>query len=790
MLPMDALKQILRRIPYWAYLLVFTVILVNTIYLVFRYQAPVSGETSDPVNGHWIINFIREDGPVSRTEIKIGDTIVSCNGLPISEWVSSYHGQKTGDTLIFGILRNHREVGIPVITDSRMSVFPGLYWSIYCLMLVFSICSLYILYKKQKDKAARLFFIYIQLSAIAVNASNVLFPDHLFAFANVAYIFSICLLGPVLIHFHLLFPRSVNIFRQINAIPGIFYFSGFLIFIYSTLSYYLKINPFSSNKTWYNITDRAALLWMTFTFLLAMAVVIYQFITVKSTLSRNQMLIIFTGSFFGFFTPIFYSLFYNYVNYIVSEHQSLLPLSQGIGSFIMITFILIAIFRYHIWEFELFIRKTLLYFGAAMMIILTYLFLIWFVDRMIIHETELVRFIILAISVILFLLVRDRFQGMIDRIFHRESYDSATVVSDFEKKLSGVYQLPDLKQNIVKGLDEIFHFKSFVFSLKKNKLVYETAFVYGNKELRTGAVLEASHEFEERLRKSKVFSPEELHVEQSFLESTNGELIIPMVSDNQAVGFFICGQKKSERTYSNQDIRVLLLLARRAISLLNTASLYQNDLDRKLMLERERARISQDMHDDIGAGLTKIAMMSEAPLKTGEPLQETLERMARVASSTREMISRLNVIVWALNPKYDNLESLVTYLRRYFGEYLDNLGIRIQTDLPEQIPEIFITPDTRRNIFYSVQEAIHNGLKHGACSEITLLVKIRGQNMEVIITDNGKGFEKTKPGPGGNGLLNMQKRAEDLGGTFEIQSSPGKGTQVSFLFKVTEIESK
>jgi signal transduction histidine kinase len=528
---------------------------------------------------------------------------------------------------------------------------------------------------------------------------------------------------------------------------------------------------------------------MTFTFLLAMAVVIYQFLTVRSTLSRNQMLIVFTGSFFGFFTPIIYGLFYNHVNYIVSEHQSLLPLSQAIGSFIMIVFILIAIFRYHIWDVEVFIRKTLLYFGAALMITLTYLFLIWFVDRIIIHETELVRFSVLAISVISFLLARDRLQRMIDRIFHRESYDSATVVSDFEQKLSGVYQLPDLKQKIGQGLDEIFHFKSFVFSLKKNKRVYETAFIYGIKNQETGSEFETTPEFEERLRKPKAFSPEELHGKHSFLEYTNAELIIPMVSDYQPVGFFICGQKKSERTYSNQDIRVLLLLARRAISLLNTASLYQKDLDRELMLERERARISQDMHDDIGAGLTKIAMISEAPLKTGEPWQETRERMAKVASSTREMISRLNIIVWALNPKYDNLESLVTYLRRYFGEYLDNLGIRIHTDLPEKIPEIFITPDTRRNIFYSVQEAIHNGLKHGACSEITLSVKIRGQNMEVTITDNGKGFEKTKPGSGGNGLLNMQKRAEDLGGTFEIQSSPGKGTAVLFLFKVGKIET-
>jgi signal transduction histidine kinase len=100
------------------------------------------------------------------------------------------------------------------------------------------------------------------------------------------------------------------------------------------------------------------------------------------------------------------------------------------------------------------------------------------------------------------------------------------------------------------------------------------------------------------------------------------------------------------------------------------------------------------------------------------------------------------------------------------------------------IPELSITPDTRRNIFYAIQEAIHNAVKHGACSEIIFTIKIHRQDLEITITDNGKGFENTKTGSGGNGLLNMKKRAEDLGGTFEIQSSPGDGTKVLFKVKL------
>jgi hypothetical protein len=132
----------------------------------------------------------------------------------------------------------------------------------------------------------------------------------------------------------------------------------------------------------------------------------------------------------------------------------------------MICCILIAIFRFRIWDVEVFIRKAILYLGATLLIILTYLSLIWIVDRLVIGETQFIRFLVLGVSVIIFLMLRDRIQHLIDRLFHRESYDSATVVSDFEAKLAGIYMVEELKQKIVQSIDEIFHFNSFIFSLR------------------------------------------------------------------------------------------------------------------------------------------------------------------------------------------------------------------------------------------------------------------------------------------------------------------------------------
>jgi signal transduction histidine kinase len=777
---MGSLKDSLRRIPYWAYLLVFVVFSVNLVYFIYLNLLPVSGETSELINGHYIISTINEGSPVSRTEIKIGDTLVTCNGYPLAEWFSSYHGQKAGDTLIFGILRNNQVTRIPVIIDSYHPAASGISLSFFFFFILFSIGSLYLLVRCPKEKAVKLFFIYIQLLVIA--SSNPTFlplPFLLPVIANTVFIFAAGLYGIVLIHFHLLFPKPARIINRFGNFPVILYISAAISSGYM-LVYYLRWVYFPSGESdaAFMLAIRYSLFWTTSVLLIALIVAIYQFITIKNTLARNQLKLLIIGTFCVFLPTATFTFFYNWIVRIPWPY--FLEALSIFGNSILIICILIAIFRYRIWDVEVIIRKVILYIGATLVIMLTYLLMIWLVNRLTIRMTDFTRFLILGISVITFLLLRDRIQQMIDRIFHREIYDSATVVSDFEAKLSGIYQLDELKQKIVQGLDEIFHFKSFGFMLRKSGLSYEPACLLGTESFVTDSDSEINPELEERLQKSKVFSPEELNQKPSILNETAGELVVPLISDGLPNGFFICGQKKSERMYSQQDISILSLLARRVIAMLHTASLYQKDLDRQLMLERERARISQDMHDDIGAGLTKIAMISEAPVKSDDKVIESGERMARVATSAREMISRLNVIVWALNPKNDNLDGLIAYSRRYFGEYLENMGINFTTDVPDAIPEINLSPDTRRNLFYAMQEAIHNAVKHSGCSDIIQGVKINHQMMEITITDNGKGFDNTRVASGGNGLLNMKKRAEELGGSFEIQSSVGRGTVVMF----------
>jgi signal transduction histidine kinase len=389
--------------------------------------------------------------------------------------------------------------------------------------------------------------------------------------------------------------------------------------------------------------------------------------------------------------------------------------------------------------------------------------------------------VILAVSVIFFLVLRDRIQRLIDSLFHRESYDSATVVSDFEAKLSGIYRFDELKQKIVQSLDEIFHFKSFIFSLKKNGLIYEPAFVYGTTKPLTGSEYEINRELEDRLKRTNVFSPEELNKKPSILAETTGELVVPLVSDGQPNGFFICGQKKSERIYSRQDIQILRLLAQRVVSLLHTAGLYQKDLNRRFMLERERARISQDMHDDVGASLTRISILSELAKNREKTDVETKQWLEQITTTSRGVMEEMSQIIWALNPKNDTLEGLIAYIRRFANEYLEPTNIHGSFELPETLPNLPLSVEVRRNIYLVVREALHNIVKHSEATQLSISLIMNEPGFNIIIKDDGIGFDPANLEFPGNGLVNMKKRMADIGGEFFIITSTGKGTEIKLF---------
>ncbi|MCX7824702.1 MAG: histidine kinase [Verrucomicrobiae bacterium] len=207
-------------------------------------------------------------------------------------------------------------------------------------------------------------------------------------------------------------------------------------------------------------------------------------------------------------------------------------------------------------------------------------------------------------------------------------------------------------------------------------------------------------------------------------------------------------------------------------------------LERQHALDEERARIAKDMHDDVGASLTHIALMSESARQDPSLSAEAADDLNRIARAARDVSQTLDQIVWTLNPRNDTLEALVSYLGEYTTEYLAPTGIQLEREMPENVPELPISSEARTHLFLAAKEALHNAVKHAAASKIELRIVIADGCLRVRIADNGKGFS-TSNRIAGNGLANMRHRLAAVGGECQIESQPGQGTTVTLTWPLT-----
>lgn len=216
--------------------------------------------------------------------------------------------------------------------------------------------------------------------------------------------------------------------------------------------------------------------------------------------------------------------------------------------------------------------------------------------------------------------------------------------------------------------------------------------------------------------------------------------------------------------------------------------------ERQRDIERERTRIARDIHDDLGAQLTRITMLSESASEPEADPHRTAEGIRRIYETARELTSSMDEIVWAVSPRHDTLESLANYLERFAQDMLVPAGIRCRLDLPLQFPEWHLTSEVRHNVFLAFKEALHNAVKHSGASEVLIRLVMKQRSFELCVEDNGNGFEagqKIKPiiankgrTASGNGLENMQRRLAVIGGHCEVHSALGAGTKVIFLVRL------
>jgi signal transduction histidine kinase len=205
---------------------------------------------------------------------------------------------------------------------------------------------------------------------------------------------------------------------------------------------------------------------------------------------------------------------------------------------------------------------------------------------------------------------------------------------------------------------------------------------------------------------------------------------------------------------------------------------------RKEAIVEERNRIARDMHDDLGSGLSKIWILCEVAKTQLQESDKTWVPLDRISTSSKELVDGLQDIIWVLNPREDSLESLSSYIREYAARFFEPLNSNVAFVYPEEIREARLTDVQRRNVFLIVKETLNNIAKHARCRSVVISIEQAPGEIILCLQDDGIGFDSEQVRRFGNGLRNMKSRMQEIGGSYLLESVPGKGTSVRLTIPV------
>ncbi len=210
---------------------------------------------------------------------------------------------------------------------------------------------------------------------------------------------------------------------------------------------------------------------------------------------------------------------------------------------------------------------------------------------------------------------------------------------------------------------------------------------------------------------------------------------------------------------------------------------YRARVARFVELERVRTRIAADLHDDIGATLSRMAILSEVVKReVAVQSENATRRLNEIADSARQLTASMSDIVWAVDPARDDLTSLIARVRQFAGEVLEARRIGWTFDVPDEPDGIELSPELRREVLLVFKEALNNAVRHAGCRTVQLSIRLVHRALVAEIRDDGSGVTEPASDPataGGRGLRNMRERAERLGGRLDLVSAPGEGTRVT-----------
>jgi ligand-binding sensor domain-containing protein/signal transduction histidine kinase len=205
-------------------------------------------------------------------------------------------------------------------------------------------------------------------------------------------------------------------------------------------------------------------------------------------------------------------------------------------------------------------------------------------------------------------------------------------------------------------------------------------------------------------------------------------------------------------------------------------------IERKHALERERARIAQDMHDGLGSSLVKISLLGEQAENRFAEADHAQPQVRKMTAAARQVIREMDEIVWAVNPRNDTLENFAGYLCGFAREHFSDTPVECHLDFPAQIPAKILSAEVRHNLFLAAREALNNVLKHADANHVWVRMAISSDKLGLEVRDDGRGFAANSSNDR-NGLGNMHDRLQQIGGQMRLESG-ATGTHVHFAISL------
>ena len=202
--------------------------------------------------------------------------------------------------------------------------------------------------------------------------------------------------------------------------------------------------------------------------------------------------------------------------------------------------------------------------------------------------------------------------------------------------------------------------------------------------------------------------------------------------------------------------------------------------ERQRAVEQERARVAQDLHDDLGAGLTEVNMLTSLVKSPATSAEEKARYVDELNGMALRMVTSLDEIVWAVNPRNDTIASLAGYFGAYAQRLMELASVACGLDVAEDLPDYPLDPRFRQELFLAFKEALTNVVRHAHAGKVWLRISVQHNALMVTLADDGCGIVSGKREAGADGLVNMQERLRALGGSCHVESGPGKGTTVQF----------